>query len=142
MKPIINGKIYGWADISFVMLDRTVRGITAIEYKEAREKEMLHGAGAYPIGYGIGRYKAEASVTLYKFEVDALHEAAASYDSILDLPLFDIIIQYNDASMKNPVTEILRNCSFTNNAISIKEGDIKAEVKLDLIVSHIEKNTK
>ena len=138
IKPIINGKTYGWTDISFVMLGRTVRGIASIDYKEDREKEMQYGAGGYPIGWGIGRYKAEASITLYKFEIDALHAAAITYGSILDLPPFDIIVQFADANTKVPIATILRNCAFKNNSLSIKEGDLKTEVKLDLMLSHIE----
>ena len=40
------------------------------------------------------------------------------------------------------VTDKLRNCLFSKNSRSWKEGDTKQEIDLDLIMSHIEWHNK
>lgn len=69
------GKIAGWNSVKVVMLGRQVEGITALSYKDSKEKENIYGAGEFPVGRGEGNYKAEASITLLKEEVNALQLA-------------------------------------------------------------------
>ena len=63
------GKIAGWNSVKVVMLGRQVEGITALSYKDSKEKDNIYGAGEFPVGRGEGNYKAEASITLLKEEV-------------------------------------------------------------------------
>ena len=55
------GKIAGWNSVKVVMLGRQVEGITALSYKDSKEKDNIYGAGEFPVGRGEGNYKAEAS---------------------------------------------------------------------------------
>lgn len=74
MGTLINkfGRVAGWNNVKVVMLGRQVEGITALSYKDSVEKENVYGAGGMPVGRGEGNYKAEASITLLKEEVNAL----------------------------------------------------------------------
>ena len=72
------GKIAGWNSVKVVMLGRQVEGITALSYKDSKEKDNIYGAGEFPVGRGEGNYKAEASITLLKEEVNALQLALGS----------------------------------------------------------------
>ena len=52
------GKIAGWNSVKVVMLGRQVEGITALSYKDSKEKENIYGAGEYPVAVrGITRLK-------------------------------------------------------------------------------------
>lgn len=39
------GKIAGWNSVKVVMLGRQVEGITALSYKDSKEKDNIYGAG-------------------------------------------------------------------------------------------------
>ena len=42
------GKIAGWNSVKVVMLGRQVEGITALSYKDSKEKDNIYGAGEFP----------------------------------------------------------------------------------------------
>lgn len=132
-----NGIQHGWSAVEVRIFDRKIEGIVALDYEESQEKENLYGAGSKPIGRGHGRYAAKASITLLKFEVDALKESVG-LRSLTEIAPFDIIVFYTLPNSSELRTDVLKNCEFLNDAISTKEGDLKIEKKLDLIVSHIQ----
>ncbi len=68
------GKVAGWNSTTATMMGgRDIEGITELKYDDNVEKENIYGAGKMPIGRGgEGNYKATASITLIKEEVDAL----------------------------------------------------------------------
>ena len=88
------GKIAGWNSVKVVMLGRQVEGITALSYKDSKEKENIYGAGEFPVGRGEGNYKAEASITLLKEEVNALQLALGAGKRLTDIEPFDIPVMY------------------------------------------------
>lgn len=72
----INTRLYSWADIKAFMLGRMPTGITEITYKDNLPHEDVYGQGNVPVGYTVGNYKAEASITLLMGEVEALRRAS------------------------------------------------------------------
>jgi len=76
LEPLINGREYGWADITATIGGVPVTGITAIKYSEEMEKEDIYAAGRYPISRGYGRVKTTASITLLSGTVFALKSKA------------------------------------------------------------------
>ena len=138
-QPFINGIRHSWASIECTILDKKISGITAISYSENVEMENLVGAGQMPIGRGIGRYTAKASVTLHMFEVDAIRQSLGG-KRLTDIPPFDIIVMYvpgENAQGETLITDVIRNCQFRNDSLDMKEGDVKLEKKLELIVTDI-----
>lgn len=138
---IINrfGQMTGWNNIVVNLLSRDVEGITELSYDDSVSKEHAYGAGKYPVGRGEGNYEANASITLYKEEVDGLQGALATGQRIQDILPFDINVQYEkkDGSIQK---DRIRNCEFTNNGVEVKNNDGTISIKFDLIVSHIEWN--
>lgn len=132
--PLINGRNYAWADVSFNIGGVPVIGITKIDYDEEQVKEDNWGAGYNPVSRGYGQRKSTASVTMYAEEVEALMDKAKN-GSLLDYGVFDITVQY----MVGVVIKqhILKNVEFTKNVRSLGAGDTKIEVELPLIISHI-----
>ena len=45
------GKIAGWNSVKVVMLGRQIEGITALSYKDSKEKDNIYGAGEFPVGH-------------------------------------------------------------------------------------------
>lgn len=132
--PLINGREYSWADVSFNVGGVPVIGVTKINYDEEQVKSDNWGAGSNPVSRGYGNRKAGASVTMYASEVEALM-AKAPNGNLLDYGTFDVVVQYMVGAIL--ITHILKNVEFTKNERNLSQGDTKLEVNLPLIVSHI-----
>lgn len=134
--PFINGKLYDWADIVTTIAGVPVTGIVAIEYSDDQEVEVKYGAGRYPVGYGKGRIKPTAKITLYQEEVEAI-QAQSVNGRLQDIAPFNInVIYMPDSGIVK--TDKLRNCMFKNNKRNWKEGDTGKPVELDLLLSNID----
>ena len=134
--PFINGKLYDWADIVTTIAGVPVTGIVAIEYSDDQEVEVKYGAGRYPVGYGKGRIKPSAKITLYQEEVEAI-QAQSVNGRLQDIAPFNINVTYMpDSGIVK--TDKLRNCMFKNNKRTWKEGDTGKTVELDLLLSNID----
>lgn len=137
--PLINGERHAWGDIKLVLLGRTVTGITKITYSDKQDKQNNYGAGNNPVSRGRGKYEAEASITLHKYEVDAIQTAIGKGKRIQDIAAFDITVSYLNEN-DQPVTDLIRNCEFTDKKLDVKQGDTVIESEYALIVSHIDWN--
>jgi hypothetical protein len=137
---IINkfGKMAGWNNVTINMLGRDVEGITEVDYDDGTDKENIPGAGSFPVGRGDGNYSAKCSLTLYMEEVVALQRVLPPGRRITDIPSFDINVHYDYDSFV--LKDRIRNCEFTRNSRTIKQGDKVISIKFDLIVSHIDWN--
>ena len=136
--PLINGRSYGWGDIVVNVGALPITGITAIKYEEEQEKEDVYGAGRRPVARGYGRIKASASITLSVETVMAL-TGSAREGQLNRMAPFTITVLYQPES--GPIIkDVLMNCEFKKQSRDWKEGDMKKEVELELLVSHIEWN--
>lgn len=132
---MINGRSYGWADISVNIMGIKLFGITAINYKDAREMENVYGAGHKPVARGYGNTTYEGSVTLHTEEIAAL-EAASPTGRLQDIPEFTVVVSYlPDTGVIK--TEKLKHVRFMENSRDWKQGDTKSEIELPLIVGDI-----
>lgn len=138
--PYVNGEVVGWADIVVSIAGVPVTGITGVEYEDDQEVNAVYGAGRYPVGYGKGRITCKGKITLLQEEVVSIQRQAPS-GRLQDIAPFNITVSYLPANGMI-VTDKLRNCLFSKNSRSWKEGDAKQEIDLDLIMSHIEWHNK
>lgn len=141
MTQVINkfGTMQGWNSVSANMLGRDVQGFSSIKYTDEVSKENVKGGGMYPIGRAVSNYEPEASITLYKEEVDALRLSLAPGKRIQDIAPFDITVEYatKDGLI---LRDRIRNCEFTNSGVEVSQGDGTIALEYKLIVSHIEYN--
>jgi hypothetical protein len=135
-KPLLNGRAYDWASIRVQLLGLTMVGITAVSYEDSQEKVDNHGAGIYASSRGLGKYEAKASITLEMKEVERIQAALPPGQRITDIPPFNIVVAFVNASNRM-VTHTIHNCEFLGNKREMKTGDTTIEVQLDLITSHI-----
>lgn len=138
---IINkfGTMTGWNSVTVNIMGRNVEGISALSYNDSMEKENVHGAGAYPVGRSRGNYEAEASMTLFKEELDALKMAIPMGKRLVDIAPFDIVVQY-EKDNGQIFKDVIRNAEFTNDGIDASQGDRTLETECELIISHIDWN--
>lgn len=129
----------GWNSITANMLGRDVEGFLAIKYTDNWEKQNVKGGGGFPIGRSRSNYEAEASITLYKEEVDALRLSLPKGKRLQDIAPFDIVVQYATADGAI-LKDVIRNCEFTNDGFEPAQGDGTLSTEYKLIVSHIEFN--
>lgn len=97
---LLNGKIHDWTDVAvrFNGLD-IGPGVTAINWKINKSKELQYGSGTEPIGVGYGKkaYSCDFTLTLEAAgNLEILCNAAGK--SLVDGVPFLIFIQYSEKS--------------------------------------------
>ncbi len=133
--PLINGTAYSWADVTVNILNKQIAGITAVSYEDKQAMEDFYGAGNRPVLRGFGKIECTGSITLMNEELEVLMEAAPN-GRIQEIEEFDVVIAY--APVNGTVrTHTLKNCRFKGNKRDIKVDDMKFEIQLELLVSHI-----
>jgi hypothetical protein len=136
MIPLINGTAYSWSQIELRLFNNLVAGITSVSYSDKREITNNYGAGQYPVSRSMGKYEAEAKLTLEMVEVVALQRAITG-GRLQDIPEFDIVVSYLPES-GIIISDTIHNVRFMSNKRDGKSGEGKGiEVELDLVCSHI-----
>jgi hypothetical protein len=136
LAPLINGKTYEHADIVMNIFGTPFRSIQAINYEYGQDMQNIYGSGNGVIGRGYGNMQPKADITMLMDEVEAI-QAIAPGGVLQRIPEFDITVFYVDAAVV-PRTHTIKNCRFTKNSRSVKQGDTSIAVQLDLIISHVE----
>lgn len=133
----INNKEYAWGDIAVTLWGRPVFGITGVEYKTKQTKEARFGMGRKAKSIQYGKQEYEGTLTIMQSEAIALNQAAKAkgYNSILEVDL-DIVVSYQ-AGLIVTVDKICC-ASFTELPMTMKEGDLQAEIAMPFIAMDIE----
>lgn len=141
----IRSSEYAWHHSNIKILDRTLTGVTAWEFKKEVEKEAMYGAGQTAIDIQEGAEKCSGSITVWGFELDKLQQTAqiAGYGDILHIPHELIVVTVSmRKTLADPITTIVaRGVSFTENVDSLSQGDKKRECPLPFICLDITKTT-
>ncbi len=133
--PLINGREYGWADISFTIGGVPLTGITAIKYEEEQEKKDVYGSGRHVRTRGYGRVKTKATITLLGSTVMALLSVAPD-GKMYKIAPFSITVSYmpDNEPMQ---THIIKNCEFKKNSFDWKEGDMDKQIEFELMAGEV-----
>ena len=139
--PLINGINYSWGNIRVVLFGTIITGITKVSYKTKQKKENNYGMGYMPISRGYGNLEFEASIEIYTDELKQIIAAAPNHE-IMEIPPFDIIVQFEDPATGAFLTQdTLRMCEFTEDGLDAAQNDTKLLVTLPLVVASIERNS-
>lgn len=137
--PLINGINYSWGNIRIILFGTIITGVTKISYKTKQKKENNYGFGYEPISRGYGNKEYEASIEIYTDELKRII-AAAPNRAIMEIPPFDIIVQFEDPATGILLTQdTLRMCEFTEEGLDSSQNDSKLLVTLPLVVAAIER---
>jgi hypothetical protein len=139
---IINnfGIVKGWAQREMVLFGRTVEGITKITYKDTVDIEAIMAGGIYPVGIGIGNYKAECSFEMLVEEVQAILDSVPAGTRIHEIPPVDVPI----LTIRNGVVkkDVIRNVILPGLNIESAQGDKSTKVNLGGFCTHIDWNVQ
>ncbi len=132
---MFSSKQYAWSDISVSIGGKVLQGITAIEYAQKREKELIYGRGDDPHSIGRGKNSYEGKVSIWQSELEAMVQSTAS-KNLLSLS-FDLIVSYVPEDGGPIVTDILQNVEFTEVKKSMKQGDKNMVIEMPIIFTKI-----
>lgn len=134
--PLVNGKAYEYADITCVILGVAIIQITSIEYGEDASVTNVYTTGRYPTSRVHGKIEPSAKMTILFDEIQNIMSVAPA-GKLFNIPEFDIIVSYTDASLV-PVVHTLKNVRFKNNMLKAATGDEAIPIDVDLVISHID----
>lgn len=134
------GTTIGWLQREFVLLGRTLEGVTKVTYKDNVEVEATMGGGNMPVGYGIGNYKAEFSLELLWEEVQGILGSLPAGTRIHEIPPFDFpILTIRNGIVKK---DVIRNVILTGFDVQTSQGDKNTKVPVACFCTHIEWNAQ
>ena len=134
--PYINGQLYSWTQIRVAIAGILLTGIRAVDYDDDGGMEGVEGGGRYDVGFGEGKIKCTASITLLMDEIIALQNASPT-GRIQDLGMFDVTVCYMHPVTSKIVTDVITDCHFVKNGRKWKTGDTFGEVELPLLTPKI-----
>jgi hypothetical protein len=114
-------------------------GITDINYEEKQDMDNIYGAGNRPVSRGYGRITYEGNLTIAMEELESYKKASPT-GRLQDIPEFPIVISFLPDS-GTIVTHKIKYVRFKNNGRKIKEGDMKIEHQIDLVIGDIDWGT-
>jgi len=133
--PLVNGRAYDYVSITMLILNIPVVGVTAINYEETQDKVNNFGTGNNAVSRGHGAKDGTGSFDISMNETEAIR-AAASSRSLLDIPLFDVILVFANAGSVVR-THVIKNVEFTNDPGGGAQGDTDLVGTFNIVFSHV-----
>lgn len=135
--PLINGREYGWGDVSLTLFSRKILGITDIKYEDHQEVQTHYGAGNFPVSYGTGKVAYKGAIKLQMQEILAIQEALPTGSRLQDIDPFPISVTYSIDGISH-ITDLLSGCKFMANGRDVKQGDTIVEKEFELMIGFIQ----
>lgn len=126
-----------WHQTSIKLLGRTIVGVTGFEFKKAHEKEYLHAAGAEPIDIQSGNKTYPGTLTVLKYELDLLNDAAraAGFEDITEVPHESVVVTclYKKKPTDPTRTVTVAGVSFTDITLAMQQNAKNTQVPLPFL---------
>lgn len=137
MSVIIGGREYEWGDITLILGNRDMTGITGIKYGSKAEREASFAKGRYARAIQTGNISVDGEITLLQSDVIALQKSARN-GNLLSLSL-DALVSYGDPSEGDAMrTDRIIGIRFTEDVKDWKQGDKRAEITLPFLALRID----
>lgn len=134
------GNQKGWGNLKFAINGNELTGITEIKYKDKTEKELLYGSGNQAIGVGIGNESYEASIKMYRYEIDKILAGITTGPKKLSaLATMSLTVVAKFAASSAFETDVIQ-FQFTESGRDTKQGDKMDLVELPLLAVDIQYN--
>jgi len=134
--PLINGTNYAWNNITWMWYSLPLVGIKSITYEAKQKTELNYGNGPYPISESQGNYEYTGEIEIYLDEWNAIIAAAPGNDP-LQIPRSDMQVVYG-GSRVTAKADTLQMVKFTNDPVTVKQGDGSVILKLTLSIAGIQ----
>ena len=129
---MINGKEYGWEDITAYMGGRDVMGFRSIKYTTKKEKEALYGKGNKALAIQSGNISNDGEIGLTQSEVEALEDCIGrlvARHSARHSGFLTATRRRGDL----PTIHKLRGVQFTEDPRETNQGDKFQDLKLPFL---------
>lgn len=130
-----------WAQTSLKLLGSTVSGLRAFEFRVPKEKEHLFAAGAKPIDIQEGNKTPSGSLTVLKYELDRLNEAArlAGFADITEVPhtAISIVCTFKKTATSKTETITALGVAFQEVTAGMQQNAKMTEVPLPFLAMDI-----
>jgi len=130
---------FNWQDVTIQMMGKVVAGARAVKYTAKREQTNVYALGGKPIAIATGKTEFEGEIAMIQSELEALQRSLPAGKSILDIAAFDVVIVYEQPDGLL-VTDILKNCRFTEVTKEMKVDDPFMEITLPIAIMDIQYN--
>ena len=128
---------YSGKDVQVSALGRPI-AVTEIKYKASQEKKNKHVLGRkVPYAKIVGRKEYEGEMVLPQSELEALQRSLPAGKDPLDIAPFDVVVIYIDEVSNVIVTDILKDCVFTELEKGMKQDDDSMDVSMPLSIGKI-----
>lgn len=133
-----NSKQYAFADVSVIVLGRTLEGFRGVKYTVKVDKEYARGRGRNPMSIQSGDLSVEGELMMLQSEVEALRAAVKTVNPTYKLTdiSFDIVVTYGDGATST--TDTILGCEFTEYEKGMSQGDLMMEVSLKYIALDVQ----
>lgn len=131
------GVCESWSMVKCAIGGVPVVGITEIEVSEKQTKTNEYGAGVDPVYRGYGNKEYSGKISLFSNVVAELQKGSTS-GSLLDIPMFNIVLVVVSLQGGVPRTITLKSCDFLENVFMVKQGDTKIIQSIPLVVGSVQ----
>ena len=144
----LNGRVISAKSLSSNIAGVPYTGVTAADYEDKIETELVYALGQEPEDYVEGKYSvAPFTITLlkdvhaFKFlpQMAALSAANGAPGSVGSAPLFPITFQYLELPMP-PITDMLIGCRYLGGKDAYAEGINAAVVVCSFMAKKLLRN--
>ena len=133
MSKYVNGRDYGWADIT-VKLPGLELELQSIDYGDELEKEASYGMGNLPRGYGVGNYKPTCKLGMKLDDFEILTAWCKQRGKTLyGLMLDKIVVSYANEGGRTH-TDVISKVTLTKVDHKAAQGDKSLSVDLECLV--------
>lgn len=137
MTPLINGINYSWGNISLILFNRAIFGVSAIDWKKKQDKKDNPGMGFKNVSRGYGLEAVDSASITFSYDEWARIKAQAPQGNPLRIPPFDITVRFGGNGVP-PTKVVLKMCEFMEDSFTGKAGDTSLPVTIPLIVGDIQ----
>lgn len=127
-----------WADVSVVILGKTITNIQSVKYGGEQEKTLIYGRGNAPLSIQSGQKKFEGEIMLLQSELDELVVVAKAVNpkySVTDIS-FDIVVSYGVGNESK--RDIIRSAQISEWEKGMKSEDSYMEITLPFLALGID----
>lgn len=129
-------------DVNVVMLGRPT-AVNRVKYGAKQNKKNHFVLGSVkPYAKIVGRKDYTGEIALPQSEFEALVRTLPAGTDPLDIKAFDIVVTYLDEATGFAVTDILKDCEFTEYNKEMSNDDEMMEVVLPLNIGEVLPNVK
>lgn len=137
---LINGVRYGFARIEINLFGRIITGFTAISYDKEKAYGNEYGAGEDPVHRSVGTNTySGSSMTMYKYEVDAIESQLPAGTDLTDIAPFSIKVVFLPKGSDQLQVETLLNVQFTKRSFKSQQGDANLQMEVPFIYAGLKR---